>query len=165
MNSILNWLPPQVLPASTAWLGTANTASEDPRDPPERPVTLARRDRRVSRATARQPCAWPPQHTPHPDYRRRVQSKDPVSRRPSPQQGRDVTGWRDQFFSLGTRSWTRGSEGTGSGDTNRSFLSSVRHHWPASNQNSLILFGWRQRQSHLKTPKRLWEERGEPTSL
>lgn len=86
---IFNWLPWQVLPASTAWLGTASTASEDPREPPERPVTPERRDHRVSQATARRPCAWPPRRTPHPDYRRREQSKDRVSRRPSPQQGRD----------------------------------------------------------------------------
>lgn len=89
LQLILNWLPWQVLLASTAWLGMASTASEDPRDPPERLVTLARRDRRVSRATARQPCAWPPRRTPHPGYRRREQSRGPVSRRPSPQQGRD----------------------------------------------------------------------------
>ncbi|KAF3833631.1 hypothetical protein F7725_024835 [Dissostichus mawsoni] len=70
----------QVLLVLMVWLGTVGTASEDPRDQPERRGTPVRRVQGVSQGSARRPCAWLRRRTPPPDYRRRAASKDPTFR-------------------------------------------------------------------------------------
>lgn len=86
----------QVLLALMVWLETAGPAREDLREQLVSRVTLVRQGPRVFPGTAKRQCVWRHQRTPHRDYKRRGQSKDPIFRDPPLSLSKSTVGGRER---------------------------------------------------------------------